>query len=186
MREKSVRQYKTPLSTLHSPLFERSERREEENGLTAMDVMAACRRACQACARLESMIDDLDDCATGVGGTGGGGTGGGGGAGDRMAAYMARKDELARRLKAEERWLAAGRQAVILLTANLPELPRKCLRAFYCYGENAPEIAQDEHYSASSVYKALAAGRAAMRMIPDKDAEEALPVFVRREWRDEE
>lgn len=153
--------------------------------MTAMDVMAACRRACQECARLEEMISDLDDSAAGVGGMGGGGHGGGT-PGDRMAAYMARKDELARRLKAEKRLLAAGRQAVILLTANLPELPRKCLRAFYCYGENAPEIAQEEHYSESSVYKALAAGRAAMRMIPDKDAEEALPVFVRREWRDEE
>ena len=60
------------------------------------------------------------------------------------------------------------------------------MRAFYCYGKSAPAIAREEHYSESSVYKSLAAGRAAMRMIPDKDAEEALPVFVRREWRDEE
>ena len=144
-----------------------------------MEVLAACRRACQNTARLESMIDDLDDCATGVGGTGGG-TGGSGGAGDRMAAYMARKDELLRRLKNERRWLAAGRQAVILLTGSLPELPRKCLRAFYCYGKNAPEIAQDEHYSDSSVYKALAAGRDAVCGIPDKEVKDALPTCFRQ------
>ena len=144
--------------------------------MTAMDVMAACRRACQECARLESMIDELDDGATGVGGFGGG-NGGSGAKSDRMAAYMARKDELTRRLKTEKRWLAAGRQAVILLTANLPELPRKCMRGFYCYGKTVPLIARDEHYSESSVYKALAAGREAMRLIPDTEADAALPAF---------
>lgn len=158
---------------------------KEGEPMTAMDVLAACRRAFQECARLESMIDDLTDNAVGVGGCGSGGGHGGGTPGDRMAAYMARKDELARRLKAEKRLLAAGRQAVILLTANLPELPRKCLRAFYCYGKNAPEIARDEHYSESSIYKAFAAGRAAMRMIPNRDAENALPVIF-REARDDE
>ncbi len=101
-----------------------------------------------------------------------------------MAAYAARKDELQRRLKNERKWLAAGRQAVILLTADLPELPRKCLRAFYCYGKSAPKIALEEHYSDSSVYKALAAGRAAMRLIPDGTAEDALPARVRREWKE--
>ena len=152
--------------------------------MTAMDVLAACRRACQECARLSDMIADITDGMTGV--KIGQGMGGGGGPGDKMAAYAARKDELQRRLKTERRWLAAGRQAVILLTANLPELPRKSLRAFYCYGKSAPAIARDEHYSDSSVYKALAAGRAAMRLIPNKDAEDALPARVRREWKEEE
>lgn len=151
--------------------------------MTAMDVMAACRRACQNTARLESMIDDLDDCATGVGGTGGG-TGGSGGAGDRMAAYMARKDELLRRLNKERRWLAACRQAVILLTSALPALPRHCMRAFYCYGKSASRIARDEHYSDSSVYKALAAGQAAMALIPAAEVENALPACYRREMED--
>lgn len=148
--------------------------------MTAMDVLAACRRACQECARLTEMIADITDGMTAV--KIGQGMGGGGGPGDKMAAYAARKDELQRRLKDERRWLAAGRQAVILLTGNLPELPRKCLRAFYGDALSAPKIAEREHYSESSVYKALAAGRAAMRMIPDREAEEALPPRVRREW----
>ena len=152
--------------------------------MTAMDVLAACRRACQECARLEGMIDDLTAGAVGVSGMGGGGFGGGGG--DRMAAYAARKDELQRRLKTERRWLAAGRQAVILLTGPLPDLPRICLREFYGEAKSAPRIAREKHYSDSSVYKALAAGRATMRMVPDAEAENALPPRVRREWKEEE
>lgn len=148
-----------------------------------MDVLAACRRACQECARLEGMIGDLTDGVTGVSGMGGGF---GGGGGDRMAAYAARKDELQRRLKNERKWLAAGRQAVILLTGKLDELPRACLREFYGYAKSAPQIAREKHYSDSSVYKALAAGRAAMRLAPESAAEEALPVFVRKEWQDAE
>lgn len=153
--------------------------------MTAMDVMAACRRACQETRRLKAMIEDLDDYAGGVGGGMGGGVGGGS-PGDRMAAWAARKDELQRRLKEARRNLAAGRQAVILLTGELPELQRKCMRAFYCYGKSAPAIARDSHYSESAVYKALAAGRAAMRAVPPGQAEEALPPRARREWKEEE
>ena len=148
-----------------------------------MEVMAACRRDSQEAVRLADRIEELEEMMVSL--SVGQGVGGGSG-GDKYAAYMARKDELSRRLTATRRTWAAECQAVILLTEKLPALTRESMRSFYGYGMSAARIAEKKHYSESSVFKALAAGRAAMREVEDALAEAALPGFYLKEMREEE
>lgn len=152
--------------------------------MLAMDVMAGCRRKGLEVVRLEAMIEDLEEMITGC--AIGQGMGGGGTPSDKMSAYVARKDELEGRLKAMRRDWAAESQAAILLTGGLPALQRECLRAFYTKGHSAQRIAADSHYSLSSVYKALAAGRNALRLIPEDQVEDALPAFYLEKAKEDE
>ena len=135
-------------------------------------------------ARLEAMIEDLEEMITGC--AIGQGMGGGGTPSDKMSAYVARKDELESRLKALRRDWAAESQAAILLTGDLPDLQRESLRAFYLRGHSARRIAADSHYSLSSVYKALAAGRKALRLVPENVVDDVLPGFYVEKAKEEE
>ena len=143
--------------------------------MTALELMAACRRNNQEKARLEAQIEELEDAITCVSAFGG--EGGRKSVSDRYAAYVARKDELTRRLKKTKRALAAEAAAVILLTDTLPATQRKSARGFYCYGKPIGEIAEEMHYSVSSIAKALAAVRSAARLIGEDEVRGKLPAW---------
>lgn len=150
------------------------EKAWNEKPMTAMYILTECRQSFQEATRLKSMIEALKEEITGI--TVHQGMGGGA-PGDRIGAYMARKDELTRRFQAERCNLKALRKSALLLTANLPALQRHAMKEFYCLGKTAPQIAQDKHYSESSIYKALAAGRKAMQNMAKEELENALPIF---------
>ena len=141
--------------------------------MTALELMAACRRDNQEKARLEAQIEELDDYITCVNAFGG--AGGHASVSDRYADYMARKDELEKRLHQTKKALAAESAAVILLTESLPDTQRKSMRGFYCYGKTASAVARELHYSVSSIFKALAAARAACALIREEAVVDKLP-----------
>lgn len=148
--------------------------------MTALELMAACRRDNQEKARLEAQIEELDDYITCVAAFGG--AGGSGSVSDRYADYMARKDELEKRLHETKKALAAESAAVILLTESLPDTQRKSMRGFYVYGKTAAAVARELHYSASSIAKALAAARAVCALISGDAVEDKLPPWYLKKY----
>lgn len=142
--------------------------------MTMMELLAACRRHGRDADSLADRIEEMEAAATSAT-MAVGGAGGHAGPSDKYSAYMARKDELERRLKAARRALAAEQMAAILLTGELPDQQRKALRGYYVNGKSAAAIARDSGYSVSSVYKAMAEGKAALAALPEARIEEALP-----------
>ena len=148
--------------------------------MTALELMAACRRDNQEKARLEAQIEELDDYITCVNAFGG--AGGHASVSDRYADYMARKDELEKRLYETKKALAAESAAAILLTESLPDTQRKSMRGFYVYGKTAAAVARELHYSTSSIAKALAAARAVCSLISGDAVEDKLPPWYLKKY----
>ena len=148
--------------------------------MTALELMAACRRDNQEKARLEAQIEELDDYITCVNAFGG--AGGHASVSDRYADYMARKDELEKRLYETKKALAAESAAAILLTESLPDTQRKSMRGFYVYGKTAAAVARELHYSTSSIAKALAAARAVCALISGDAVEDKLPPWYLKKY----
>lgn len=142
--------------------------------MTMMELLAACRRHGRDADSLADRIEEMEAAATSAT-MAMGGAGGHAGPSDKYSAYMARKDELERRLKAARRALAAEQMAAILLTGELPDQQRKAIRGYYLNGKSAACIARESGYSVSAVYKAMAEGKAALAALPDSRVEEALP-----------
>jgi hypothetical protein len=150
--------------------------------MTALELMAACRRDNQEKARLEARVEELDDAITCISAFGG--AGGRGSVSDRFAAYSARKDELERRLKQVKRALAAEIAACILLSDALPDTQRRAMRGFYCYGKSVSILSEEMHYTPRNVYKALAAGREAAEKISGETVLDKLPPWYLKRYRD--
>ena len=144
--------------------------------MTALELMAACRRTGQEIGRLKERLQELMDAATHCTATVDG-VGGGRNAGDRLAAVAARSDELEGRLREALKNYCAEQSAGILLTEALEAMPRRCLRRFYVYGESVSRIAMDMQYTVSNVYKALASGRQSLEAIPEAEVEAKLPIW---------
>ena len=132
--------------------------------MTAMELLARCRRRGETLEKIRAQAGELDDMLTSV--SRGLGLGVQSGQEDQYAICMARKDELERKISREGRLKAAEDVAVIMLSERLPEKERKTLRLYYCRGRDVPDIAQELHYSESTIYKALASGREKMRRVP--------------------
>lgn len=141
--------------------------------MNCMDLLVACRARQRIIRELVDRLQDAREAVTGVSPVGG--IRGGGGC-DRFAAHAARVDDLETRLLAARRKLAAEQPAVILLTADMPAAPRRCLRAFYGKAESPSRIAEDMQCTVSNVHKALAAGRALAAGISEDQVDAALPV----------
>lgn len=150
--------------------------------MTALELMAACRGHGLEIARLEARIEELNEtvigCTVPLDREGGGG----GGAGDRFSGYAARKDELERRLDTAKRAYAAEQMAVILITGEMPEIQRRTLKYFYCYGYSAARIADKLGYSVSNVYKAMAAAKQGLTKWTEAAVEEKLPGWYAAEY----
>lgn len=142
--------------------------------MTALELLAACRAHGRERTSLAARMEDLEEAATSA-------TAaldsmpGHSGAGDRYSAYMARRDELERRMREASRAWAAEQMAAILITGEMPERQRKCLRGFYVDGIPAAALADEMGYSASNIYKAMAEARDALKSIPPESVENALP-----------
>lgn len=148
--------------------------------MTALELLNACRAHGREAASLEDRLEELREAATSASvaldKVGGGGSGG-----DQMAAYMARVDELSARLTQVRKAYAAEQMAIILITGELPDQQRRCLRAFYCHRRSATAIAQELYCSVSGVYKALADGRDALMPLPPQTIEEKMPGWYVRQ-----
>jgi DNA-directed RNA polymerase specialized sigma24 family protein len=90
---------------------------------------------------------------------------------------MARKDELERAIRREEKLRAFEQVALILLTQDLPGRHRDALRLYYCRGKNVQDICRMESMTCDerTVERYLQAGRAAMERVPDWEVEGVLP-----------
>lgn len=97
--------------------------------------------------------------------------------GDRFAAYAARRDDLHRAIKKEERLYAVEQVAIILLTQDLPGRERDSLRLYYCKGRTAKEISAVPKMTCDvrTVERYLQSGRAAMERTPEWEVECKLP-----------
>lgn len=147
--------------------------------MTCLELLAACRARHREIQTIEERIRDAREAMTSVSVSGGGFSGHGSG-GDRFAAHAARVDALQTRLILARKKLAAEGQAVILLTASMPDSPRRCLRAFYGKAMAPSAIAAEMGCTVGNVHKALASGRALAARIHDGDVEDALPVCYLR------
>ena len=143
--------------------------------MNALELMEACRKDVQERERLKERIGELDFAITSFPtafceirkGS----------ATDKIADFVARKDELTRNLMQTEDAIAVGILAVFLITEELPETQRKTVSGYYCYGKSALSIAQELNCTVRNIRNALKLARASMALVDEKKVEAALPAW---------
>lgn len=144
-----------------------------EKGITAMEIMELCRGRKDDIAALEDRIDSLREGMTRI--TAGMGQDGRAAMGDKYAAYVARLDDLERRLRLTKKLYGAEQVAVILLTDRFPAARRDCLRLYYGRGHSPQQIGIHIGYSQRHVERILEESREALDGISPRIVASILP-----------
>lgn len=150
-----------------------------EKNITAMEIMELCRGRNEEIASLEDRIGSLREGMTRI--TSGMGQTAREAMGDKYAAYMARLDELERRLRRIRKLHGAEQVAVILLTDRMPAAWRDCLRLYYGRGRSTQQVAMHINYSQRHVERILEESREAILEIGRGTVENVLPGWYMRE-----
>ena len=150
-----------------------------EKNITAMEIMELCRGRNEDIASLEDRIGSLREGMTRI--TSGMGQTAREAMGDKYAAYMARLDELERRLRRIRKLHGAEQVAVILLTDRMPATRRDCLRLYYGRGRSPQQIAIFINYSQRHIERILEESREHLSEIGAERVINVLPNWYRKE-----